>query len=177
MMEREGIACIGLTVWDTIKTIQTYPAEGRYAEVQHTSGRVGGNVPNVLIDIAMIDSGIPLFAVSELGCDSEGDSILSSLRNFDIEVSPGSPKYRTENARIRHNESRDTGSRTIFYQRGASHSIGLEFLENIELPAKIVQIAYLGALPGLEVEALPDEHGESSSNYAPSPGPFSETGL
>ena len=177
-MEREGIACIGLAVWDTIKTIRAYPAEGRYVEVEHSAGRVGGNVSNVLIDIAMIDPTIPLFAVSAVGCDPEGDAIVSTLRGFGIDVSRVHRNTELITSRSDIVTSRDSGSRTIFYQTGASHSIGLQLIESLSLSVKIVQIAYLGALPGLDAEDVPGGTGdhEPSSDFARALAHFQKQG-
>ncbi|MBQ1258315.1 MAG: carbohydrate kinase family protein [Clostridia bacterium] len=64
---------------DTIKKIDAYPDMGMLANVQSIEKAVGGCVPNTLINLARMETGIPLTAIGRMGDDEGGKFILDQL--------------------------------------------------------------------------------------------------
>lgn len=135
---RKGILSIGTTVIDSVKIIDALPEKSCVALVHAVSRHVGGNVPNVLIDLAVV------------GDDIEGDFILRELDKHKIDTSF---MIRTKEAGTSASDVMtlsSTGERTVFYYKGASSLITLEQVEALKTNARIVQIAYIGTLDVLE---------------------------
>ena len=70
--ERKGIAVCGNIIIDLVKNLDCYPKQGMMAYVQSVERAVGGCVSNTAIDLAKIDSTLPVSAVSRVGNDENG---------------------------------------------------------------------------------------------------------
>lgn len=59
---RRGIISVGNWVVDTIKFIDRYPTKGNLTTIARVNEGLGGCAHNVLVDLAKLRSGIPLYA-------------------------------------------------------------------------------------------------------------------
>ena len=147
---KHGIMGIGTCILDIIKIIDNFPQKNHVCTVTDIYEAVGGNVPNVLINLAALDPELPLYSVGFVGEDQHGQYILSQLQKHGIITDH--IKYhdskRTSQSDIM--TLADTGERTVFYYKGASSDLSIDDILPINTNCKIVQIAYLGALETLE---------------------------
>ena len=82
-MNKKGIAVAGNMIVDIIYRVQGLPNPGELTTVLEGFSRSsGGALCNVIADLAKLDPSIPLTAVGRLGTDTEGDFILSLLKNY-----------------------------------------------------------------------------------------------
>ena len=85
--ERCGITIAGSLVDDRIKLISAYPKMNMLSTIYSVSHAVGGNVPNVGIDLAKIDRELKVNAVGRVGNDSNGLYLIDELRQSGVDVS------------------------------------------------------------------------------------------
>ena len=64
---KRGIVIAGNIIADIVKNIEMYPQVGMMTYVTDISPAVGGCVPNTAIDLAKIDSRIPIYAAGKVG--------------------------------------------------------------------------------------------------------------
>ena len=76
---RSGIAVAGDIIVDIVNILDRYPERNMLANVLKTVYSVGGCVPNTIIDLARIDSGILLKAIGKVGNDENGRYAVSQL--------------------------------------------------------------------------------------------------
>ncbi len=150
-MCNNGILVVGNAIVDLIKEVDTFPEQGNLATILSVKKDVGGNACNVPINLAIIDPDIPLSSAGFIGDDSNGELILSKLKEHHINVesihkiSSGHTSFTDVVV------SSKEGQRTFFFHSGHGGELSLEFIRKIHTSRKIVQIGYLGALPKLEV--------------------------
>ena len=67
--EFKGITIAGNILTDVVKMIDCYPNIGMLSNIKQTTQSVGGCVPNTAIDLAKIDSDLPISAIGKIGDD------------------------------------------------------------------------------------------------------------
>ena len=75
---RRGIISVGNWVVDTIKFIDRYPTKGNLTTIARVNEGLGGCAHNVLVDLAKLRSGIPLYAGGCIGNDDNGRMCLDA---------------------------------------------------------------------------------------------------
>lgn len=79
-MKREGIAVAGNMIVDVLYPILGNPKPGELTTITDGISRsTGGALCNVIVDLAKLDSAVPLTALGRVGTDPEGDYILEKL--------------------------------------------------------------------------------------------------
>lgn len=79
----KGICVAGNMIVDIIYPVNGWPKQGELVHILDGIDRsTGGAVCNVIIDLAKLDSQMPLFAMGKTGADSEGDLILKNLGKY-----------------------------------------------------------------------------------------------
>ncbi len=151
--ERNGIISVGNWVVDAIKFIDIYPTKGNLTSITKIDEGLGGCAHNVLVDLAKLKSGIPLFAGGCIGADDHGKMCLDACKEHGIDAS---------NVRILEGESTSYtdvmtetcggAARTFFHYRGANAKLGVEQVVSCDCPAKIFHLGYLLLLDSLDKE-------------------------
>ena len=152
-MERKGIIAVGNWLVDSVKFIDVYPAKGNLATIRRVEEGLGGCAHNVLLDLASLKSGIPLYAGGCIGNDRFGEMALEACRKFGID---------STNMKIRDDvptsytdvmsEIGGSASRTFFHCYGANARLGYESIASCRSDAKIFHLGYLLLLPELDKE-------------------------
>lgn len=140
--ERKGVVIAGNMLLDIVKNIEGYPSVGMLAEISDISYAVGGCVPNTAIDLAKIDSSIPVSAIGKIGKDENGRFILSKLSQNGIDIS-----------KVRYSDSMPTGfsdvmsipggERTFFHKKGANAEFSPADIDVDELECSFLHIGYI----------------------------------
>jgi len=152
-MDRKGIISVGNWLVDSVKFIDVYPAKGNLVNIRKVDEGLGGCSHNVLVDLAVLESGLPLYAGGCIGNDRYGQMVLSACRRYgidssNIQVLEGVPTSYTDVM----SEIGGTASRTFFHCYGANAELGLDEILSCDSPAKIFHLGYLLLLPGLDKE-------------------------
>jgi len=142
--QRQGIACGGVWVVDTVKVIDHYPPENSIAYITEMSRGGGGLAHNVVIDLATFDASLPLHALGLIGNDSYGDYLVELCRPF--------PNINLD--QLRRTDERGTsytdvfsikasGRRTYFHYKGTNSLFRPEHVDVDSLPVKMFHLGYL----------------------------------
>jgi len=152
-MERRGIISVGNWVVDSVKFIDVYPTKGNLTTIYKVQNGLGGCSHNVLIDLARMESGIPLYAGGCVGNDALGKLCLDACKKY---------KVNADNMRVLDGESTSytdvmseingTASRTFFHNRGANAKLTPEMVIAADSNAKIFHLGYLLLLDELDKE-------------------------
>ncbi len=142
-MNRKGIISGGNWIVDRIKLIDNYPKEGMLVTIKDEVISVGGGPNNVLVDLAKMETGIPLFATGLIGIDQDGDYILNELNKSDIDLTNMFRTNLLATSRTDVMSVIPTGNRTFFHFRGANSLFGPEQMKRIKCNARIFHLAYL----------------------------------
>ncbi len=142
MKYHKGIAIAGNMLCDVVKTIECYPEVGMLSDISHISQSVGGCVPNTAIDLAKIDSALPISAIGKVGNDDYGKFIINQLGKYGIDnsavtFSNGTPTSFSDVMNL------PTGERTFFHFRGANAEFSPEDIDIKRLNCDILHIGYL----------------------------------
>lgn len=140
---------------DHVMTISSYPQKGRLETVTDICECVGGCVPNVLIDLARMDSKLELCAFGRVGRDAAGQVITGKMEKAGVDVS----KIVKTDTRTSFTDviSEKSGERTFFHYRGANAEFCPEDIT--ELDCEMLHIGYMLLLdkfdePGVMPEFL-----------------------
>lgn len=150
-MNRNGIISAGNWLVDNIKMIDTYPAAGNLTVINNIEVGLGGCSHNVLVDLAKLDAGIPLFAGGCIGNDANGEYVINEIRKHNIDDSnmiklSDTPTSYTDVM----SESSDRHSRTFFHFKGANSRLDENMILNMHSQAKIFHLGYLLLLDELD---------------------------
>ena len=129
IMMRNGIVSVGNWIVDTIKFIDKYPTKGNLVTIRRIEEGLGGCAHNVLVDLAKLKSGIPLYAGGCVGNDRLGNMAMKAIADNGI----------------------DGATRTFFHYRGANAELTPEMVLQTDCPAKIFHLGYLLLLDKLDV--------------------------
>lgn len=140
--ERKGIAIAGNILTDIVKTIDCYPESGMLANIVEMSKAVGGCVPNTAINLAKIDSSIPICALGKIGDDDYGRFLLSQLAKYGIDcekicVSESQPTSFSDVM------SQTSGERTFFHARGSNTEFSPDDIDISSLNCLMLHIGYI----------------------------------
>jgi len=137
----KGIVVAGSLILDRHYAVNSYPEEGRLAQIQNEHEDIGG-IGNLIIDLAKLDSGLKVQVSAVLGTGSVGRSILRMLGEF--------PNIDTEGIELHGHspmtlvvDAADTHQRTFFYSPGACDEYSEDCIEWGKMHADIFQLEYL----------------------------------
>jgi len=149
-MNRRGITIGGNVVFDYVKMISTYPKPGNLADILSIQRSVGGALPNTIIDLAKMDSGLPLQAIGVTGADEMGEYVLGLLKNHGIDIGMIAKQGSVGTSFTDVMMVQDTGDRTFFHFRGANSLLGIEHFDFTKINADILHIGYAMLLDRLD---------------------------
>lgn len=153
---KKGIAVAGNLIVDQLKKIDVYPQNSKLTTIREIHRSLGGAVCNCLMDLARIDSNIPLKAVGMIGTDERGEFVLKTLNQFsNIDLSGVIREGKTSFTDVMMDES--DKSRTFFMYRGASTNFSEKHFYLESLQADILHVGYILLLDGMD--AVDDEYG------------------
>lgn len=150
-MERKGIISAGNWLVDTVKMIDVYPSSGNLTVIHSIARGLGGCAHNVLVDLAKMKSGIPLYAGGCVGNDPNGEYVLSEIRSNDIDdrymyvIDTDETSYTDVMSEIGGHSTR-----TFFHYKGANARLDCGKIQKMESPAKIFHLGYLLLLDELD---------------------------
>ena len=180
--ERKGIVSVGNWVVDSIKFIETYPHKGNLTSITGVDEGLGGCSHNVLVDLASLESGLPLYAGGCIGSDDHGRMCLDACRKFGIDSSSMSV-MEGEATSYTDVMTENGGARTFFHYRGANAKLDVEKVLATDTPARIFHLGYLLLLDSLDKEdpeygvaAARALHGLQQKGYKTSVDVVSEEG-
>lgn len=150
-MERKGIISVGNWLVDCVKFIDVYPSKGNLANISKVKKGLGGCAHNVLVDLARMQSGIPLYAGGCIGQDEYGQMVLDTIEYHGID---GANMYVVDTASTSYTdvmqEVGGTATRTFFHYRGANAALSPEMVLSAVSGAKIFHLGYLLLLDRLD---------------------------
>lgn len=150
-MDRRGIISAGNWLVDTVKMIDVYPAPGNLTVIQNVAKGLGGCAHNVLVDLAKMNAGIPLYAGGCVGNDANGEYVLSEIRANSIDdkymyvINTDGTSYTDVMSEIG-----GGATRTFFHYKGANSRLDYGMILKMESPAKIFHLGYLLLLDELD---------------------------
>lgn len=152
-MNRRGIISVGNWLVDSIKFIDSYPAKGNLSVIRKIEEGLGGCSHNVLVDLARLKSGLPLYAGGCIGDDRFGQMVMRAIEENGIDgtnmtVLPGVPTSYTDVM----SEIGGTATRTFFHCCGANAELTPEMVLGADTPARIFHLGYLLLLDRLDAE-------------------------
>ncbi len=160
--KKKGIAIAGSIIADIVKKINFYPKPGMMAQIGEVSPAVGGCAPNTAINLAKIDSTIPVSVYGKVGSDENGHFIVSAMQKHGISTE-GIIYSQTSATSFCDVMSIPTGERTFFHKKGANAEFGPEEVDTDSIDASIFHIGYL---------LLLDRFDEEDSEYGTLMGRF-----
>ncbi|MBR1575414.1 MAG: carbohydrate kinase family protein [Bacteroidales bacterium] len=146
---RKGIISAGNWVADTVKFIDAFPQKGNLTTITGVEVGLGGLAHNVLVDLASMHSGLPLYAGGCIGADDNGRLCMEACDRFGIDrtnlhVLEGESTAYTDVMTER------GGARTFFHYRGANAHLDVEKVLACQSPARIFHLGYLLLLDSLD---------------------------
>lgn len=147
---RKGIICGGNLVVDLVKVIENYPEEGMLSSILSEKRNGGGAPFNVLVNLAIMDPTIPLFAAGLIGDDDYGKYYINEISkyNIDCRMITVDSNYPTSYTDVM--SSNNNGSRTFFHRKGTNALLDIEHFNNLVQSAKIFHLGYLMLLDKLD---------------------------
>ncbi len=149
---RNGIQTGGNFLLDQIKIIDHFPGEGMLVNIEEEFLSTGGGPFNVLMNLARLKVGLPLYATAVLGNDTRAEYILNCLKNEGIDTTSVVLTSKLPTSYTDVYTVKKTGQRTFFHNTGSNASLGLEQFEKINTNAKIFHLAYILILHELCLE-------------------------
>ncbi|RNC64996.1 carbohydrate kinase family protein [Proteiniphilum sp. X52] len=157
-MQRNGIISAGNWIIDHIKMIDVWPERGNLANIKFVAERaLGGCSHNVLINLARLQTDMPLWAGGIVGNDDDGKYIMDEIAKYNIDSRYMSIRYGLTTSFTDVMSEIPTGVRTFFHYRGSNALLDYPDLEKMESPAKIFHLGYLLLLDKLD--SFDEEYG------------------
>jgi sugar/nucleoside kinase (ribokinase family) len=154
-LERRGITAAGNFIIDHIKVVDLWPDEGMLSLIIQEKRSTGGCACNVLIDLARLQTGIPLYGIGLVSNDEDGEFMIDNLKSSGVDVSMMQfmDDVSTSYTDVMTVES--TGNRTFFHNKGVNKYLDIKHFDFSRVTTKIFHIGYillLDTLDGPETE-------------------------
>ena len=136
---------------DSVKFIDVYPTKGNLITITDVEVGLGGCSHNVLVDLARLNSGLPLYAGGCIGRDAYGQMVLDAIVENQIDgkyisiLEDAATSYTDVMSEINGDKTR-----TFFHCRGANAKLTIDHIRNVDVPAKIFHLGYLLLLDELD---------------------------
>ncbi|GHU70205.1 kinase [Clostridia bacterium] len=148
---RGGIAIAGDIVADNIKVIDSYPKPGCLSSILSIGKSTGGNVPNMTIDLKLLDPLLTVRAVGLVGGDDNGAYTLAQMRRAGVDVGGVRTIAESYTAFSDVMTVQGTGERTFFHGRGANSLFAPEHIDfNAIADCGIFHLAYALLLDSMD---------------------------
>ena len=147
---RNGLLAGGNWIIDQVKLIDVYPQPEQLANIRSQAQGTGVAPYNVLVDLARLGAGLPLFGAGLVGKDPLGDRILEDCRNRSIDTRCLRPTPEAPTSYTDVMTELGTGRRTFFHNRGANTLWTGDDLDFSKVKARIFHLGYLLLLDALD---------------------------
>ena len=147
---RNGIVAAGNWLVDYVKVIEKYPAPGNLTTIESVEVGLGGCAHNVSVNLAKMQTGLPIYANGCIGDDANGEYILREIKANGMETSCMNIIKGVATSYTDVMSERGGASRTYFHCRGANAHFDIEHFDKIERNARIVHLGYLLLLDTLD---------------------------
>lgn len=160
-MKRFGITAGGNWIVDRVKILDCLPGRGMLGNVLSEEHSTGGAPANVLADLALMKTGIPLAGVGIVGDDEDGRHILGKFKKLGVDVSGIEVTGKASTSYTDVMTDQATGDRAFFHCRGANALFGPGDVDISSLTCRIFHLGYLLLLDRMD---LPDrKHGTAAA--------------
>ena len=150
-MNQSGFAFVGALTVDHIKSIERLPVRSELVRI-HSHISATGGICNSAPDMAKLDPTVPIHVYGRIGCDADGDLILSTLTQYGIDTSGLLRSGMTSYTDVYEERRRNT--RTFFHFGGANSHLDVEDVDFSRVTARYFHAAYPLLLDTLD---QPDE--------------------
>jgi sugar/nucleoside kinase (ribokinase family) len=147
---RRGLLAGGNWIIDQVKLIDVFPQPEQLANIRSQSQGTGGAPYNVLVDLALLGAGFPLFGAGLVGKDALGDLIFEDCRRHKIDTRALRATDRANTSYTDVMTDQRNGRRTFFHYRGANAFWRGEDLDFEKIKARIFHLGYLLLLDALD---------------------------
>jgi len=147
---RRGVLAGGNWIIDQVKLVDVFPQREQLANIRSQFQGTGGAPYNVLVDLAKLGCGFPLYGAGLVGKDALGQAILDDCNGLKIDT-----KYlrATGDAATSYTDVMTeigNGRRTFFHYRGANALWRGDDLDFAKIKAQIFHLGYLLLLDVLD---------------------------
>ena len=157
-MQRKGIISAGNWLIDHLKVIDSWPDRGNLSNIRKVAGSaLGGCSHNVLVDLARLQTGLPLWAGGIVGNDGDGAYIMDEIRKYGIDDSYMSVREGVITSFTDVMSEMNSGARTFFHYRGSNALLDYPDFIHMDTTARIFHLGYLLLLDTLD--SPDDEYG------------------
>jgi len=149
-MERNGITGAGNFIIDHVKIVDLWPEEGMLSLISEERRANGGCAYNVLKDLAILKTGLPLYAIGLTSKDEDGRYILDDLKAYGIDAKM---MKTIDNVKTSYTDVvtvKDTGNRTFFHNKGTNKYLDIEHFDFSRIVSRIFHIGYILLLDALD---------------------------
>jgi sugar/nucleoside kinase (ribokinase family) len=152
IMDRKGICVAGNMIVDTLYPVRGLPPPGELTTIQDPIERAtGGALCNVIGNLALMDSSLPLSALGRVGSDPDGDFVLDFLaRHGNIDLSMIRREGKTAFTAVM--EDVVSKERTFYTYRGANAVFCEDDIDWDRIHSAILHIGYILLLDALDEE-------------------------
>ena len=160
-MNNKGIAVMGNMIVDILYPVNGLPKPGELTTITADASRSsGGALCNDILDLALLDSKLPLVAIGRVGNDQEGEFVMNKLRvhdNIDLQhvIREGSTSMTLVMA------DEITKQRTFYHSRGGNAKLSEADIPWDKLDVDMLHIGYI-----LLLDALDEEDSEYGTKMA-----------
>ena len=159
-MERKGICVAGNMIVDILYSVRGLPRPGELTTIYDVQQSTGGALCNVIGDLAIMDSALPLTALGRVGTDSKGDFVLGTLRpHKNIDLTMIKREGKTSFTAVMADDI--SKERTFFHYRGANAAFCEDDIDWEKIPGALLHIGYI-----LLLDALDEEDAEYGTKMA-----------
>lgn len=138
---KKGIMVAGSILVDKINEISAMPKAGELTQIKSVSRAVGGCVPNVAADIAVLARDVGVYAAGKIGADEDGAFVKDELGKYGVDTQNVvlSDKDKTSFTFVM---SVPCGERTFFTYAGASADFGADDVNLNNANVKMLHLGY-----------------------------------
>ena len=149
--ERKGITIAGNIIADIVKNIDVYPQIGMLTNISDITYAVGGCAPNTSINLAKIDSALPINVIGKVGNDAEGRYIISQLQKHNVGTDGVTFCAESETS-FCDVMSMPSGERTFFHKKGANTFFSPDDINISSLNCNMLHIGYILLLDRFDMQ-------------------------
>lgn len=149
-MNQSGIAVAGNMIVDMLYPVHGLPKPGELSTITaNVSRSTGGALCNCIMDLAALDSALPLHALGRVGDDEAGTFILDKMRAYpNIVLDQVKREGVTSFTLVMADEI--TTQRTFYQCRGANAAFCEQDIDWDKLPCDLLHIGYILLLDALD---------------------------
>ena len=148
---RKGICVAGNMIVDILYSVRGLPGPGQLTTIHDFQRATGGALCNVIGDLAIMDSTLPLTALGRIGTDAEGDYVLETLKaHKNIDLSMIKREGKTSFTAVMADEI--SKERTFFHYHGANADFCEEDINWDKVRSALLHIGYILILDTLDEE-------------------------